>query len=69
MKEITRPAYEILEELEQGIDDALQPDSMGDHMKNAKMIKASLHDLEAWVRETRNEIFTKQMLTGAGSFD
>ena len=71
MKEIMKPAYTILEELEQRIDDAMQPASMGNHMKNASRIKSSLHDLEAWVRNVRNEVFTKRMLKAGpfGSFD
>jgi hypothetical protein len=63
MKEITRPAYEILEELEQRIDDALQPNSMGNHMKNAKRIKSTISDLEAWLGKTRREIFREYILT------
>jgi hypothetical protein len=71
MKEIMRPAYTILEELEQRIDDAMQPASMGNHMKNADRIKRSIHDMEAWLRSIKNEVFTKQMQKAGpfGNFD
>ncbi|MBT3367896.1 MAG: hypothetical protein HN416_12140 [Nitrospina sp.] len=56
MKEITKPAYTILDQLDQQIDDSLQPGSMGDHMRNADRIRRrNFYDLEAWLSDPRKQ--------------